>query len=366
MRNYNFLMITAVLFPFAAYADTCPPLEPQDYLVFSQSDINSVSTDFNGAVGAQGSIRLNRFTLGGQDGLTCTAAVAGKSFSLQQGTVFGGVDSPSSSIGSLANLYGVTAHASPNLSRLSDAAKYFKDESNTLAQLPVTQTAQHTKESTGDWTTVTANSPVTVVSLKSGDVNGYNLRFKGTPDQTIIVNIDASDHQGEAELVGKDFALDGISPSHLILNFRNTSQLRIEKDGSSQPYDSHSTVGIGATILAPGASFSGGSAHITGGLYVGRLSGSVQVNYAPTAWPDTVPLPSIPAPVPLPSVPSPSAPMCPLPIQSSVDACATLKGAYAILLASQQPGACGCDIGGELSQLKAQVDEACANSSSSN
>ena len=305
MKKLSILFLGTALLPLTANAKVCAPLDPTDYLVFSQGSITHDNNDFNGPTGALGNITLHDFTISKNSADSCPAVVAGGHFSLRSGYVGGGVDSPYSVLVSEASLGGPARKSSDNLSNLTTAAAFFTAESDSLAGLSATQTPQFDNSGLMIFT---ANGPLTVFSVKSLDILDFNLAFFGSsdPSQIIVVNIDSSDNQGKFALVGKDMALNGLLPGQVILNFRNTSQLTIANDGSSAPYGNNATIGIGATILAPYTAVSGQSDHITGGLYVGSLSGSIQVNYAKTLWPSP-PLPPTPAPVcPIPPMPGKS------------------------------------------------------------
>jgi len=136
----------------------------------------------------------------------------------------------------------------------------------------------------------------------------------GQGDQTFLINVDGASNQ----LLNLDFAVTGISPSHILFNFRTTTSLTI-----SGNY-------VAASVLAPRAAVDFTDAALEGTLIAGSLSGlrqpnSGQLNAGQLNQPPfngCLPFPSVsssPPPVPTTTVPggAPGAPTTAVPSVAS-------------------------------------------------
>lgn len=287
----GFCLVTGLFLSisFLGYASqACDALAPQDYLIFSGQNIQYTQSDFQGPVGAMGDIELSSFQVKSTRDSLCSALVAGHDASVNEGAVVGGGAAVGShftlSYGSVDGLVQYGEHLTLNnawasgkktlaeeVQNLPNADQFFQDQSAELASMSATARVREN----GQELTFAARGGLAVYEISAERLARASvLRFYADRSAEIVINV-----RGDlASVVGKGVVLHGgIGAGQIILNFPDASSLKISDSGNE-------AYGIPATILAPHANLDFTDGRVTGGIYVGGLSGNGQANAAPTQW----------------------------------------------------------------------------------
>jgi choice-of-anchor A domain-containing protein len=168
-----------------------------------------------------------------------------------------------------------------HLKELNDAADFYSSQSDRLAHLPGNASVSVDQEHR---LTFSRSGKVSVFQVPEAELENYrNWVMAGDPSDVFVVNVYGS----SARLSGRIIELVGIHASQLIFNFVDATSLTIFQGGVGD-------LGIPGTFLAPKACVVFDEATITGGLFVGGLQGTGQVNPANFLWEALNP--TVPAP----------------------------------------------------------------------
>lgn len=263
----------------------CPSVAPTDYLVFSRGEIRYEYSDFQGLTGAGGDFSFIRFELGPQPKPTsCQRLVVGGEVDLNSGHVSGAIEagrrvslSHVSVVGTVTAGGGVRIHQSSTRGRktattaavraLPSTGDYFVRQSGLLGQLQATTRGTSATPGVLD---IQATQPgYNVVWMSADEWSQYNvIRLSSTnPSALLVINLTGL----RAGINAQDIRLIGMNFGQVVMNYVEAQELVITASGARE-------YGIPATILAPYAATAFWNGLISGGLYVGSLCGSGQVN----------------------------------------------------------------------------------------
>ena len=280
----TFILLAGLLAYAAQAADAfCPLVDPAAYLVYSLGDIRYARSDFEGPVGAAGSIALERFHLGDARRPECLAAVAGRDVQLRGGTVYASNLEVGGAL-ALRDVGRVTvAYHGGDLRLTNSRTRGVKSVTGNVAFVQAGGVDRYFLERSRCFASRAGEPPfvegalmrfaarprgLTIFYVGADQLAAAGeLEFAGERGSLIVVNV-----RGRAASVwGKHVVLRGVGPGQVLLHFVDAETLTLGATGIGD----FGLVGLPASVLAPRARVSFENGLLTGQLVAGALEGGL-------------------------------------------------------------------------------------------
>lgn len=314
---------------------TCNNLSPQDFLVYATDSVRGSSSDYQGSVGAGGSITLNNFFIG-KTASNCFSIVTDSGVIFKDGSVQGSIFSNqlvsvqySNIEGDVTGLGGVSLKSSTIKGRAVSGTGHVVNHNSSVYRGEGTtyERGNNLGYHFANWMhfqstkfqAIGSSDEISRFEKANGEVVIFLSEAYGNP---VVFNVSASFFQKRVTLVGSAskvviFNVEGnyldakrfhintrsLDPSNVLWNFYEASSVELAYTGNAQ-------YGLPGSVLAPLAGLDFYEALITGQVFVKNLlksnavarnSGQVNASYF-SQWFSYQPNPNPPTP-PIPGCP---------------------------------------------------------------